>query len=95
MAPACFAGRNTVDPDRSANAFVLVWTPVFFRLLMGIVLLGLVDLRLTSPAAGTSAPSARRATAATAPADPARPPNCRSGAGPSLRSAPGHLRHHA
>jgi len=43
---AFFAGFHTVDADDSAAAFLLVWMGVFL-LLLTIVLLALLDLRLT------------------------------------------------
>lgn len=46
MAVGFFAGFHAVDPARQPRAFVLIWTIVFL-LLMIIVLLALVDLRLT------------------------------------------------
>src|SRR4051794_248199 len=46
LAIALFAGFHTVDAATSAQAFVLVWLSVFI-LLMTVVLLAMVDLRLT------------------------------------------------
>jgi drug/metabolite transporter (DMT)-like permease len=46
LAVALFAGFHTVDAKTSAQAFLLVWMAVFL-LLMTIVLLAMVDLRLT------------------------------------------------
>jgi len=46
LAIALFAGFHSVDSATSAQAFVLVWLSVFILLLV-IVLLAMVDLRLT------------------------------------------------
>ena len=46
LAVALYAGFNTVDPQASAQAFLTVWLCVFVLLLV-IVLLALVDLRMT------------------------------------------------
>jgi hypothetical protein len=41
-----FAGFHTVDAATSAQAFLLVWMSVFVLLLI-VVLLAMIDLRLT------------------------------------------------
>jgi drug/metabolite transporter (DMT)-like permease len=46
LAVALYAGFNTVDPHTSAQTFITVWFSVFVLLLV-VVLLALVDLRLT------------------------------------------------
>src|SRR5437764_3222269 len=46
LAIALFAGFHSVDSATSAQGFVLVWISVFL-LLLTVVLLALVDLRLT------------------------------------------------
>ena|SRR3954452_25307084 len=46
LGAAMFAGFHTVDAATSAQAFLLVWMSVFV-LLFTIVLLAMVDLRLT------------------------------------------------
>ncbi len=46
MAVGFFAGFHSVDPSRSAAAFLLVWLAVFLLFLM-IVVLTMMDLRLT------------------------------------------------
>jgi hypothetical protein len=46
LAIALYAGFNSVDPATSAQAFVTVWFSVFVLLLV-IVLLAMVDVRLT------------------------------------------------
>src|SRR5436190_3330462 len=46
LAVGIFAGFNTVDPHASAQAFILVWFGVFV-LLFVIVILAMLDLRLT------------------------------------------------
>lgn len=46
LAVAFYAGFNTVDADSSKEAFIAVWFSVFV-LLLAIVLLAMVDLRLT------------------------------------------------
>lgn len=46
LAVALYAGFNTVDPHTSAQTFISVWFTVFVLLLV-IVLLAMVDLRLT------------------------------------------------
>ena len=43
---AMFAGFHSVDSSTSAQAFVLVWLGVFI-LLLAVLLLAMVDLRLT------------------------------------------------
>lgn len=46
LAVALYAGFHTVDAATSAQAFLLVWLSVFL-LLMVVVLLAMIDLRLT------------------------------------------------
>src|SRR6478752_3117395 len=46
LAVALYAGFNTVDPQTSAQTFITVWFSVFVLLLV-VVLLAMVDLRLT------------------------------------------------
>jgi peptidoglycan/LPS O-acetylase OafA/YrhL len=46
LAVGLFAGFNTVDPFVQPQAFVMIWIGVFV-LLMLVVLLALMDLRLT------------------------------------------------
>ena len=46
LAVALYAGFNTVDPQASTQAFLMVWFGVFL-LLFVIVLLALVDVRMT------------------------------------------------
>ena len=46
LAVALYAGFNTADPHTSAQTFISVWLGVFVMLLI-IVLLAMVDLRLT------------------------------------------------
>ena len=46
LAIGFYSGSNTVDVERSALAFVLVWSGVMF-LLLSIIVLVLMDLRLT------------------------------------------------
>lgn len=46
LAVGIFAGFNTFDPRTQASAFVLCWFAVFLLLLL-IVILAMLDLRLT------------------------------------------------
>jgi drug/metabolite transporter (DMT)-like permease len=46
LGAAMFAGFHTVDAATSAQAFLLVWMSVFVLLLI-VVLLAMIDLRLT------------------------------------------------
>jgi drug/metabolite transporter (DMT)-like permease len=46
LAAALYAGFNSVDPQSSPQGFVTLWLGVFFLLFL-IVILALVDLRLT------------------------------------------------
>lgn len=46
LAAAFFAGFNTFDPRESPSAFVITWFAVFL-LLMIVVILVMIDLRLT------------------------------------------------
>ena len=64
LAVALFAGFNSVDPQTSAQGFLAIWLSVFVLLLM-IVVLALVDLRLT----WRLRHSRRRAADARAPRD--------------------------
>jgi hypothetical protein len=46
LAVGLFAGFHTVDPNSSAQAFLLIWFGVFL-LLFAVLLLAMADLRLT------------------------------------------------
>jgi hypothetical protein len=46
LAIGLFAGFNAVDPEVSKEAFVSIWMGIFLLLLI-VVLLAMVDLRLT------------------------------------------------
>lgn len=47
LSVSLYAGFNLIDPRGSAAAFLLVWAAVLF-LLVSVMVLALVDLRLTS-----------------------------------------------
>jgi hypothetical protein len=46
LAIGLFAGFHSVDPTKSAQAFLLIWLGVFL-LLFAVLMLAMLDLRLT------------------------------------------------